>query len=88
MLYDWQTPSTHDLLILLLVGICTQMAQLFMTKAYMLERAANISHYNYLTSIYAIAAGFIFFGETPNGISMLGIALIMFSVFFSNRIKA
>jgi len=81
----WVTPSFEDTIGLIALGVCTQIAQVFMTKAYLLEKASKISHFNYLTSVYALACGYFFFGEQLNWISILGLLTIMISVTLSSR---
>lgn len=82
----WKTPNWPDLLGLIGIGVLTQFAQIFMTKAYMAEEASKISHYNYLTAVWALLTGIIFFGELLNWLSMAGMAVIIFSVVMSTRI--
>ncbi len=81
----WVTPSTKQLIILLSIGLFTQLAQIFMTKAYMLENASRISHYNYLTSLYAFITGIIFFNESINYLSVIGMILVFVGVIFSHK---
>jgi drug/metabolite transporter (DMT)-like permease len=81
----WVTPNLMELLILLAIGICTQLAQVFMTKAYMLESAAKISHFNYLTCLFAFLTGIIFFNESLNTYSIVGLILIFIGIVFSSK---
>lgn len=82
---SWVTPNLFELTGLLAIGICTQIAQVFMTKAYMEEKASKISHFNYLTCVYAFLTGIIFFNEQLNWISLLGMFCILISVTFSSK---
>ena len=81
----WVTPNLMDTLGLIGVGILTQFAQVHMTKAYLLESASKISHFNYLTSGYALVAGFIFFNESFNFLSIIGLVIIIISVTLTSR---
>jgi drug/metabolite transporter (DMT)-like permease len=81
----WVTPNFVEFLGLLAIGVCTQIAQIYMTKAYMLEKAAKISHYNYVTSFWALITGMIFFNEHLNMISILGILTIFVGIVFSAK---
>lgn len=85
MLPNWVTPSFPDLLGLIFIGIITQFAQIHMTKAYLSEPASKISHFNYLTSIYAIITGIIFFNESVSTSAIIGISFIIFGVSMSSR---
>jgi drug/metabolite transporter (DMT)-like permease len=79
-LFIWVPPAGFDWLILLAVGICTQLGQLFMTKGFMAESASSASGMKYLGLIFSFAWGFIFFEETYNLYSLLGIFMIVTGV--------
>jgi drug/metabolite transporter (DMT)-like permease len=83
---QWVTPSSHELVGLIMIGVLTQLAQVSMTKAYLYERASKISHFNYLTSVYAVVASYVVFHEPVSPLSFIGIALIILGVIFSNRV--
>ena len=59
--------------------------QVFMTKAYMLEKAAKISHYNYMTSFWAAVTGIILFNEALNIYTIAGMSLIFIGIFYSSK---
>ena len=82
---NWVTPNYYQLSILISIGVCTQIAQVFMTKAYMSSSAAKISHFNYLTCFFAFITGLIFFGEVLNIISIIGLVLVFVGILFSTR---
>lgn len=82
---SWVTPNLHQLSILISIGVFTQIAQVFMTKAYMSESAAKISHFNYLTCFFAFITGLIFFDETLNVLSIFGLVLVFVGILFSTR---
>lgn len=86
MLPIWKTPNMFELALLILIGLCTQLAQVFMTKAYTMEKASRISHYNYLTTFWAVLSGFLIFNEKMNIISIFGMVLIFIGIFFSARL--
>jgi len=84
-LTHWVTPGMIDLLILILIGLATTVAQIYMTKAYQSEKAANISNFNYLGTIYALILGYFLFGELIGAPALLGIGLIIFGVAMCTR---
>lgn len=84
---EWVTPSFTDTLGLIAIGIATQLAQVHMTQAYMLEKASRIGHFNYLTSLYAVICGILFFGEILSLANIFGMLLIMFGVLMSSKIS-
>ncbi|MDH4156418.1 MAG: DMT family transporter [candidate division Zixibacteria bacterium] len=86
-LANWINPSPGDWGVLVLIGLATTVAQIFMTRAYQLERAANVSNFNYLGSIYAIVIGLFIFGESIALLGLTGIALIIGSAIMSSRYR-
>jgi drug/metabolite transporter (DMT)-like permease len=82
---NWITPKLDELIGLLSIGVLTQFAQVFMTKAYMQEKASKIGHFNYLTSFYAFATGIIFFDEHLNLISISGLIIMFVGIIFSSK---
>lgn len=81
----WVTPSPKQLFILISIGLCTQIAQVFMTKAYMASSAAKISHFNYLTCFFAFVTGIIFFNEVLNFVSIIGLVLVFVGILYSTK---
>lgn len=85
LIQEWKTPKVLELTILIIIGVCTQLAQVFMTKAYMAESASKISHFNYLTCFYAFLTGIIFFDEHLNTYSIVGLMLVFIGIIFSTK---
>lgn len=83
-LFNWVVPSASDLVVLLFIGLTTTAAQIYMTKAYHAEKAANITIFNYLGVVYAIFIGLLFFNESLVFLGITGIILIIFSLFLSS----
>ncbi len=83
----WVSPSLIDWLVLVIIGICVTVAQVYMTRAYQLEKAANISNFNYLGVVFAIIFGYIIFGELLTPLGVAGIILIVFGVAMSSRFR-
>ncbi len=85
MIPIWVTPNLNDFLGLVTLGVLTQFAQVHMTKAYLLEKASNISHFSYLTSGYALVMGLLFFNEGVNLLSVIGLIVIVISVYYTSK---
>ncbi|MFT7035291.1 MAG: drug/metabolite transporter (DMT)-like permease [Cyclobacteriaceae bacterium] len=79
-LFDWVTPHGWDWLVLLLVGITTQLGQYFMTRSYETEEIAKVSILNYTGIIYSLAFGFFIFGESYNFLTYIGMFLVLIGV--------
>ncbi|GAB3340637.1 DMT family transporter [Marivirga atlantica] len=78
--FNWVMPSGNEWFILILIGILTQIAQYFMTKSYQAEDLSKVASLKYLSIIYALGFGYIFFDETFNWEVYGGIALIILGV--------
>ena len=78
--FNWVTPLNWDWLILLLIGLFTQLAQYFMTRSYQTEELSKVSIINYTGIVYSLIFGFFVFNETYNGLTYLGMALLLSGV--------
>lgn len=79
-LFDWEMPRGNDWLILLTVGVLTQIAQILMTKAIQYEELSKIASLRYISIIYALIYGFLFFDETFNLMTYVGMILTLTGV--------
>ena len=73
--------------VLLLIGVFTQVAQIFMTKSFHEEDASKITPFKYLGAIYAVCIGVFIFDENLSLIVYLGIALILTGVLLNTFLK-
>ncbi len=90
MLFNWRTPQGWEWFYLIMTGVLTQIGQVNLTKALQLERIANVTIFNYLGIIYALAFGFILFGEQYDWLALAGIILVVGGVllnYFYNRMQ-
>lgn len=76
----WIQPKGTDWFFLILIGILTQTAQFFMTKAYQSSSLAQVSIVNYTSIVYALALGWVFFGESFNLMTYVGMGLVLVGV--------
>jgi drug/metabolite transporter (DMT)-like permease len=83
--FHFVKPVGTEWLILIFIGVFTQVAQYFMTRAYQADSAANISNLNYLGILYASAIGFLFYDEAMMGLSIVGILIVVTSAVLSTR---
>ena len=80
ILTNWVNPTGIDLLIIILVGITTQIAQVYMTKAFQHEELSKIASLRYIGIIYALIFGHILFGEYFEYYSYAGLVLVLLGV--------
>lgn len=83
----WVTPQGWDWLILLGIGMGTQVAQVLMTRALHKETAAKVTIFKYLGVVYALLIGWFIFSESPSMTGFLGIFIVLLSVALSTRVK-
>ncbi len=70
-------PSWTGWLLLLGVGVATQIAQVLMTNGLHREKAARATSVSYLQIVFAFIIGMIFFDETPGPLAIAGSILIV-----------
>jgi drug/metabolite transporter (DMT)-like permease len=77
---NWVTPQGTDWLYLLMMGLFTQIAQILMTKGIQSGLANKMISLKYVGTIYALAIGYLLFGESYGIMSLLGIAMVISGV--------
>jgi drug/metabolite transporter (DMT)-like permease len=77
LLRPWRLPSAGDVPLLGLVGLLTAMASVLMSQAYRSTAPATIAPFEYIALPFAAAWGFLFWGEVPDAIAILGMGLII-----------
>jgi drug/metabolite transporter (DMT)-like permease len=80
-------PQGTDWGFVLAIGICTFLAQLFMTQSYQKDRAQDVAIYNFLGIFFALGIGYLFFEENFSLLSYVGMALVLFSVYLVTRVR-
>jgi drug/metabolite transporter (DMT)-like permease len=90
-LFECTTPHGIEWVLLLIIGIFTQIAQVLMTRAFMLADTAIIAPFQYFGAVYALFSGYFIFNETLEIWSLIGIILVLVGVLlgttFRKRVK-
>ena len=76
-------PIGMDWLVLLFIGLTTQFAQFYLTRAFQIEEVSKIASIKYVEIVYALILGFFIFEETYEWSSYVGIAVVLLGVFFN-----
>ncbi|MBY0314488.1 MAG: DMT family transporter [Bdellovibrionales bacterium] len=84
---EWVQPTTLDWILILFLGIFTQLAQYFMTLAYQMERASSVMIYNYMGVLWALLIGYFLFHESLNNWQLMGVLVIVACLIASTRIS-
>jgi len=74
---DFVMPNLEALVLLILVGIFTQVGQVGLTKAMQYEKAGKAMAYSYVQVIFSLALGWAFFSEIPTLWTLVGGGLII-----------
>jgi drug/metabolite transporter (DMT)-like permease len=89
LFFAFKMPTGWDWFYLSLIGVFSQLGQIFLTNALQKERVAGVAIINYTGLIYALLAGSLIFGEAQSAESLAGMLLVVFgvllSVVYSNR---
>jgi drug/metabolite transporter (DMT)-like permease len=78
-LRGWVWPTAAEWVVLLGMGIATQLAQVCLTRGLQRERAARATAVGYLQVVFAAAWGWLVFGERPGVWSAVGAGTIVAS---------
>ena len=73
----WTSPNAWEWMLLVGVGITTQLAQISMTRGLQLERTARATTAGYLQVAFAVLWGAIFLGEIPDKWTLAGAITII-----------
>lgn len=84
---EWVTPQGIEWLLLLIMGVFTQIAQLYMTKALHADHSSRIMPFKYFGVVYALGIGFFFFNESLPWLSIAGIILVLLGVILNTFVK-
>lgn len=87
-LFSWENPQGYDWLLILVMGIVTQISQLAMTKALHTEYSNRVMPFKYLGSIYAILIGYFVFDEVLGWLSFAGIVVVVSVILINTRISS
>lgn len=69
--FDWTVFS--------LMGVFGSMGHLLLARAFKLAPASRLTPWSYTQLLWAVLLGWLAFGDTPDGITLIGMALIAFS---------
>jgi drug/metabolite transporter (DMT)-like permease len=86
-LFDFTMPQGIEWVLMIIIGIFTQIAQVMLTKALHEDKASVITPFQYLGAIYASLLGYFVFFEKLSWIVYAGIALILLGVVVNALLK-
>ena len=77
--FVWVTPSWHDILFGLVIGVASTAGQWIVVMAYRYGDASVLAPFSYTQLLWASIAGFLIFGEVPDVWTITGAAFIVAS---------
>jgi drug/metabolite transporter (DMT)-like permease len=91
LFFDFRMPTGWDWLWLFLIGVFSQLGQMFLTNALQREAVAGVAIVNYTGLVYGVAIGWIIFGEVQGGWAFVGMGLVIIgvaaSVLYTKRVQ-
>lgn len=89
LLVNFSIPHGMDIIYLSLIALTGALGQIFLTYAYRLSPAAEVSIYDQFTVVFSIILGYFFLGQIPSLRSLVGGSLIVsasvFAYFYNTR---
>jgi len=75
----WTAPTTGNLFLAGLTGLCLALGQVGLILAYRFGRTAVVAPFFYSFALWGVVAGVLIWGQFPNALALAGIALIIAS---------
>lgn len=85
MWHDALWPTGREWVFLALLGVCTQIGQVAVTRGLQLDNAGRSASYSFLQVPFAALWGALFFGERPSLTALAGATLILFGSIINTR---
>ncbi|MGH6917733.1 MAG: DMT family transporter [Geminicoccaceae bacterium] len=82
LLRPWRMPTAEDVPLFGLVGLLIAAASVLLYQAYRVTEAATIAPLEYIALPFAAFWGFLFWGDVPDAVALLGMGLIVGSGVF------
>lgn len=73
----WAWASAETAMMLVGIGIVGGIAQIFLTESYRHAPASLIAPFDYLTMLWSVVIGYLFFAESPTGTVLAGAAIVI-----------
>ena len=87
-LFKFVMPDGWDWLLLVLMGVLTQIAQIYMTKAYQHSTMDKVAPLKYLGILFALSFDFFLFGVVYKPMAFVGMALVILGVLLNMILKS
>ncbi|MCP4333883.1 MAG: DMT family transporter [Gammaproteobacteria bacterium] len=88
LLRPWSIPGLYDLLLLMLTGFTSALGFMCSSNAYQREQASRIAPFEYVMIIWVTLLSYLVWAETPDIMTLFGIAMIVASGIYVIRREA
>jgi S-adenosylmethionine uptake transporter len=85
VLWAWTPPTLADTLLFALLGTIGVTAHTMLAHAFARIEAARLAPVGYVTLVWGVLFGFVFFAEVPGLATLAGAAIIVLGAFLSQR---
>jgi drug/metabolite transporter (DMT)-like permease len=75
--FGWVVPSANTTMLLILAGVLGGLAQILVTSSYRFGAASMLAPVDYASMLFAILIGYVWFGELPTLVMLIGAALVI-----------
>ena len=76
-LWGWNVPTKEEILLLVLTGLAGGLGQLFLSFSYRYAEVSLLAPFDYAALIWAVALGYLVFGELPALQVWIGAAIVV-----------
>lgn len=77
LLRDWRMPQGLDLLLLILTGLTSALGFMCSSNAYQREQASKVAPFEYIMIVWVTLLAYLIWGELPDAMTLVGVALII-----------
>ncbi len=75
--FGWVMPEPHLLMLLISTGLIGAVAQIIVTSSYRFAPASLLAPYDYVSMLFALVIGYLWFNEWPSLVMLAGAALVV-----------
>jgi drug/metabolite transporter (DMT)-like permease len=78
--YAWTLPHGVEWILILMVGIFTQLGQYYLTRSLQTDEISKVTGVRYVEIIYSLLIGYLFFNEQFSVLVYIGMLLTLLGV--------
>lgn len=75
--FGWQVPNATEALYLVCIGVAGGVGQVFVTQSLRLSGLSVLAPFDYLSLIWAVLFGVVFFGDVPTPAMLVGAVIVI-----------